>query len=193
MKTKNTKQEEKTRSKSIILDITKKRDDRKISEEQLEILEQLFFMGGITSYQASKQCNIDPKTAKSYFEEWAEKLTDDPQHESWITKEKKIRARVLESITKQIIPVKENLQHFEKLLAALLYHKKDGILVPNTSVDLDSVERIEKIVRANRIYFTELQQQYSAIEMTPPVESILEIELEKYIAQKQEIIANTVE
>jgi len=50
-----------------------------IEPEKLEELESLFFMGGITPYSASKQVGIDPKTAKIYFEEWAEKLVDDEQ------------------------------------------------------------------------------------------------------------------
>lgn len=41
----------------------------------------------------------------------------------------------------------------------------------------------------NRVYFSELQQQYSAIELAPPAEAVLERELEKLIAQKQNLSA----
>ena len=181
----------------------KAKQNHTLSPEQLQELENMFLMGGITSYQAAKFLHIAPKTAKIYFTDWAEQLISDPEHIPWVQKEKRARARALESLTKQIIPVMTTLTWFEKILHLLLIAKKEKKTdkdtldqARSTSTDTDTSNKIsntERIVRLNRIYLSELQQQYFSIDMMPPAEAILELELEKYIAEKQKIstVTNT--
>lgn len=56
-------------------------------------------------------------------------------------------------------------------------HKAYGFLINNNLAQL----------RADRIYAAELQQQYDAIEILPPPSAVLEAELEKRIAERNNI------
>lgn len=186
------------KSKSAVHFILKKTKDyskrnHTISEEQIASLKELFLMGGITPTQAGLFVGVDYRTAQTYFREWAEEILDDPEHLTWAEREAHARVRALESITKQIIKVNDTLARFEKILDNLLVkkNKKTGEFELNEKVmNIENlifrIVNIEKIVRLNRIYHSELQMQYASIEMMPPVAAILEKELEKWIAAKQE-------
>lgn len=169
--------------------------EHRLSDEKIAGLKELFLMGGITPTQAGDFIGVNFITVRTYFQEWAEEIIHDPDHQTWAEREAHARVRALESITKQIIKVNETLSRFEKILENLLVKKnkktkefelKEEVL--NIENLIFRIVNIEKIVRLNRIYHSELQQQYASIEMMPPVAEILEKELEKWIAAKQEKI-----
>jgi len=184
---------------SFILTTLKRKNYKKrintISAKQIASLKELFLMGGITPTQAGNFAGIDYRTVQTYFREWAEEILDDPEHLTWAEREAHARARALESITKQIIKLNEIIARFEKILENLLVIKnkktkefelKKDVMDVDTIVN--KIVHIEKIVRLNNIYHSELQMQYTSIEMMPPVAAILEKELEQWIAAKQEKI-----
>jgi len=186
------------KSKTAVNFILKKTKDyskrnHTISDEQIASLKELFLMGGITPTQAGLFVGVNHLTAKTYFREWAEEILNDPEHLTWAEREAHARVRALESITKQIIKVNETLARFEKILDNLLVkkNKQTGEFELKEEVmDIENIifriVNVEKIVRLNRIYQSELQMQYASIEMMPPVAAILEKELEKWITAKQE-------
>lgn len=172
----------------------KKREHR-LSDEKIAALKELFLMGGITPTQAGIFVGVNFLTVKTYFQEWAEEIIHDPEHLTWAEREAHARVRALESITKQIMKVNETIARFEKILENLLVKKNKQSGEFELKEDVMDIENIiyrivniEKIVRLNNIYHSELQMQYASIEMMPPVAAILEKELEKWILDKQQQI-----
>lgn len=169
-----------------------------ISPDKIAVLKELFLMGGITPTQAGLFVGVDFRTVQTYFQEWAEEIVDDPNHITWAEREAHARVRALESITKQIIKVQETLARFEKILDNLLVTKNKETGEFELKEEVFNIENlifriinVEKIVRLNRIYHSELQMQYASIEMMPPIAAILEKELEKWIDTKQATIKPT--
>lgn len=166
-----------------------------ISPKQIAELKELFLMGGITPTQAGQFVDVDYRTAQAYFRVWAEEILNDPEHLTWAEREAHARVRALESVTKQIIKVNETLARFEKILDNLLVKKNKQTGEFELKEEVMNIENltfritnVEKIVRLNRIYQSELQMQYASIEMMPPIVAILEKELEKWITSKHEQI-----
>lgn len=166
-----------------------------LSDEKIASLKELFLMGGITPTQAGLFAGVNFLTVKAYFREWAEEIINEPEHLTWAEREAHARVRALESVTKQIIKVNETIAWFEKILENLLVKKNKKTKqfeLKEKVMDIQNIlyriVNIEKIVRLNNIYHSELQMQYASIDMMPPVAAILEKELEKWIAAKQEQI-----
>lgn len=179
----------------ILIPLKRGKHKDKISVEQTKSLKELFLMGGITPTQAGIFVDIDYRTVQVHFRDWAEEILEDPEHLTWAEREAHARVRALESITKQIMKLNETIARFEKILDNLLVkrNKKTGEFeLKDNVMDADNITskivHIEKIVRLNNIYHSELQMQYASIEMLPPVSAILEKELEKWIISKQEQI-----
>ena len=78
--------------------MTKKtgRKPKNESKKLQDTLKDLFLEGGMTPYQAAQKTGVAFKTAQMYFIQFAKELTDDPNHEDWFEREKRVRQRALE-------------------------------------------------------------------------------------------------
>ena len=161
----------------------------KISDEKKAQLEELFLMGGIGPYQASKIVGVHWNTASTYFKEWAEILIEAEGHEDFVLREKRARAHSLEGITKTILSVRKRRQDLERILGNLIYDKdkkdpKKFNLKDVYTIAHPIVLGYTSQIRQDEIYLTELQLQYDTIKRTPPIEVILDREVEKLIGEK---------
>lgn len=164
-----------------------------LDADKFKTLESLFLMDGITPYQAAKIVGISYNTARLYFKDWAEELTEDEAHETWAMREKRVRARALEGIAKKIVAASERLRHIERIYGNIILKKdpkNSKKLITKHPNEIDPVlsSIYEKQIRMTEIFLTELQQQFDGIEMMPPAEAILERELEKLVAEKQAVL-----
>jgi len=163
--------------------------EHKISEEKKAHLEEIFLMGGIGPYQASKIVGVHWNTASAYFTEWAEILVESEGHDDFVIREKRARAHSLEGITKTIIGVRKRRQDLERILGNIIYNKdkKDPEKFNLKNVDFIDhpvVLGYTSQIRQEDVLLTELQLQYDTIQRTPPVEIILDKEVEKIIGEK---------
>ena len=159
------------------------KDNHTISSEKKDELEELFLMGGISSYMASRRVGIDPRTASIYFEDWAERLVEDEDHIPWATKEKYARARYKQGITKRIIKIETRLSYFQTRLTNIISKEIDGKRIATESPNEAHLEKYERYVRITEIQLTELQQEYAVIDMMPPTEVLLKKEIERMISE----------
>lgn len=141
-------------------------------------LKDIFLQGGITPYQAAMQTGYKFDTVKKLFKKWANELVSEEQREPWLEREKRVRQRALEGLSTKLTKVRERLKKFEEILDKIIKSE-------NEQVD-PRIELYEKIVRLNTALAAELQQQYDAIEMTPPTVEILLKEIEKLIDQRKQ-------
>lgn len=144
------------------------RKPRNESKQLQETLKDVFLEGGMTPYQAAKKLGIDFKTAQMYFIQFAKELTDDPNHEDWFAREKRVRQRALEGYSKRITQLKSDMKEYREILEDKLKKKDDA-----------GIERYERIVRQNTVILIEVTDMFDALEMTPPTETILLEELER--------------
>jgi hypothetical protein len=201
------KKKDPTSRKLLVLKKTGRKTPKE-SKEMQEVLRELFLEDGMTAYQAAQITGNHFRTVQNYFDEWADEIIKVSGHETWIAREKRVRARALEGISKKLTSVRTRLAKLYSILDELIEvrslvtkHEKalDRKLqaVVNTLDDdkfdkLNSeIERYERIVRLNDILASELQIQFDSIEMMPPSEAILDRELEKLIAEKQGISSKT--
>lgn len=68
---------------------------------------------------------------------------------------------------------------FRQLSNNLMMYNNFGVLV----------ERIQRQLQGERTFMAEIQQQYDGIEILPPPSAVLEAEIEKHIALKNELFA----
>ena len=163
----------------------KKKRASKLSKPKLEALKTWFFTGGVTPYQVSRELHIDPHTVKAHFQELAERLTTDEDHETLANREKRIIAQSMESTANRVVRVRKRLTYLDTQFQNLIAIKKNGKLIPRKKdVDHDLIEKYERMVRNNEILLADLQAQHDAMAMMPPIEAILEAEVEQAIAQK---------
>lgn len=159
-----------------------------ISENQKQELENFFLMR-ITSYQAAKTVGVSPQTAKTYYDLWAEELTEDAGHEPWFKREKRARARSLEGISQQIIRIMKRLDYLNRIFYKLILkqdpkNKENFILKSVDEINHHYVQLYEKAIRMNETFLADQQDHYSAIEIIPPSEDVLDREVEKLIGEK---------
>lgn len=147
--------------------------NNKLSKVKVSKLRELFYMGGITPNAAANIAGVDYLTAKTYFTEFAEELTEEDEHTPWAVREAHARARHMESITKNIIEVQESLDYYKSRLKKLIKKEKDG-----KSVKLIEADRL---VRDNRVILYELQTEYADLDSMLPTEILLQAELEKLL------------
>lgn len=162
---------------------------KQIPEEKRAYLEELFLMGGITPYQASRLVGIHHTTASTYYKEWSEVLVESEGHDDFVVREKRARAQALESITKTIIGVRKRRQDLERILGNLIYKKDEKDPEKFELKDVIFLEHpvilgYTSQIRQEEVFLTELQLQYDTIKRTPPVEAILDREVEKLIGEK---------
>ena len=178
-----------TAHKMLLTDLSQKNSSyKKISKEQLLELEELFLMDGITPNQAGKIVGVRFETAKSYFEKWAEDLVDDEHYETWVDRQKRIRARALEGITKDILATTERLRHLEVVFANIILTKNEkGALITKNVTEINHKLQYtyETQIRHNVELLAELKAQAFVISSAVPVNIILDRELSKAIAEKQ--------
>jgi len=162
----------------------------KLSKNKLLQLEEHFFMNGITAYKASKLVGVDYKTANSYFNEWAKKLTTDEKYETWVDKNTRVKARALEGLANKIFDVRKIQKRFsqrlEKIMNKIEFMEKRSKNTRELEKLESKVESYERIVRYNTILESELQQQYNSLEIIPPPKVVLEAEIEKFLRPTQE-------
>ncbi len=161
-----------------------KKTTRTLTSVKITELEQLFFIGGITSYAASKEVGIDPKTAKVYFIEFAEKLTEDEDHIPWATREKHARARYLESITRRVIKIKTRLEYYDNKLTKIITIEKNGKKIPDYNADINKIEKWDRLVRNTSLELNELQSEFALMDSMIPTDVLLQHELEKMVNEK---------
>lgn len=164
-------------------------------------LKELFIQGGVSSYQAALETGYDPKTVKEKFKNWSKELVGEQDRESWFEREKRVRQRALEGLSFKLLQVRNKLKVYNKLLAVSFGLSEDDFKSKDiekridttklTAADHEKIELYEKIVRLNTILESELQQQYDVLEMTPPSEEVLLMEVEKLIATKAITNKNT--
>lgn len=176
---------------SISLKTTKKRAyRRKVSSKsnnvltpaKIDALKTFFFMSGVTSNQAAIQVGCDPKTARTYFTEWAEELTEDINHVTWVQREQYTRARFLEGVTQNILATKKLLDYFTTKLLSIIHNKKGEVI---KSPDEELIEKYERYVRSYYTQYNEYQQQYLELQLIPPTGILLQKEIERTINEKQ--------
>ena len=181
--TKTNNKKDSNLKQTIKLDPKQKRDPRAnhfISDEKKMRLQELFLMDGITPYQAARVADVKFETAKRYFEMWSEELVDDPQYETWVQRQRRVRVRSLEGYTKKIIPITEQRNTLEKIVANLTFrkNKKKELKIKNSD-DLDHgiiLAYIAKIAVLNQ-QLIELQDRYDAVDSQPPAVIILQKEM----------------
>ncbi len=149
-------------------------------------LEYLFLMDGITAYAASKHVGCKRETAVRYFDQWAEALLQDPDHETWAYRQKCVRVRALEGYTRKIMSVTKQKGDMERIVGNLMYKEKTtgkGKTEKKTLVlkDPDSMDHAVILGYQGRItnvnqQLMELQEAYDAIDSKPPAEIILKQE-----------------
>ena len=164
-------------------------DGRVLDPNTVRELENLFLMDGITPYAAAKIVGCMYPTAVRYFDEWAENLIASPDYETWAYRQKRVRARALEGITKKIMFVTQQRKDLERIVGNLMYEKKKDketklekleLLDPrymNHPVILGYQGRITTLTQQ----LMELQSEYDAIDAAPPAEVILKKEIGQLI------------
>ena len=158
----------------------------KISDAKITYLESLFLMDGITAYQAAKLADVDIDTAQRYFDDFTEQLLREDEYETWAYRQKRVRARSLEGITKKILFVSQQRAELERTLSALLYYKngKDVLIsIPVDEMDHTKILRYNTSIMALTEQLIELQAQFDAIDSTPPADVILQHEINQMIKE----------
>ncbi len=169
---------------------------RRLTEQQKRELEELFYMDGITAWHAHKLTGVSYRAVKKYFLEWGEKLVTDEQYESWIEKQKRVRARALEGLTQQIVNVQTRLSTLQNQYSQITQDiheigqgRNKRIITKHrhvSNIDPQLQYGIDDQLRKNTILLEDLKAQAFAIQMMPPAEAIIEQEMEKAIAAKQQ-------
>lgn len=169
---------------------------RRLTEQQKRELEELFYMDGITAWHAHKLTGVSYRAVKKYFLDWGEKLVTDEQYESWIEKQKRVRARALEGLTQQIVNVQTRLSTLQNQYSQITQDiqeigqgRNKRIITKHrhvSNIDPQLQYGIDDQLRKNTILLEDLKAQAFAIQMMPPAEAIIEQEMEKAIAAKQQ-------
>lgn len=171
---------------------------RRLTEQQKRELQELFYMDGITAWHAHKLTGVTYRAVKKYFQVWGEELVNDEEHEPWTEKQKRVRARSLEGLTRQIVNVQTRLTTLEHQYAQLtrdthevggssggtgknkkIIHKYKHVSQINPQLQYGLDDQLRK----NTILLEELKAQAFAIQMLPPADVILEKEVEKQLAE----------
>ena len=165
--------------KQLILSKKSPNNNKTISHEKQEQLEELFIMDGITPYQAAKVVGIHQKTANRYFEQWAEELIQEPDHESWAYRQKRVRVRALEGITKKIIYVNSQRDNLQQVQHRLMFVKEgdEFVLKPEEYLKDNLVLAYNRGIMELTSQLMELQDEYDAIDSQPPASVILKHEI----------------
>ena len=108
-----------TRKTSITLSKTGRKKPNE-NKEMIETLKELFLMDGMTAYQASQITPYNFRTVQVYFDEWADEIIKVSGHEIWIAREKRVRARALEGISKKLTSVRTRLAKLYSILDELI-------------------------------------------------------------------------
>ena len=174
----------------------KRRANHQISEDKERALQELFLMDGITPFQAARIVGVKFDTAKRYFEMWCDELIEDPEHETWVQRQRRVRVRSLEGYAKKIIAITEQRNIMEKILVNLTFTKDEktkgdtvssfiGMKDNANNLKFKSSEELQhdlilsyntKIAILNQ-QLLELQDKYDAVDSQPPAIIILQKEM----------------
>ena len=160
-------------------------DGRKLDPATVRELENLFLMDGITPFAAARIVGCNFETARRYFDEWAENLLSTPEHETWAYRQRRVRARALEGITKKIMFVTRQRSDMERIVGNMMYSKVKHKETKLETIELKDPMYIEhgvvlgyqQRITALTQQLMELQAEYDAIDAAPPADVILKKEL----------------
>ena len=169
--------------------------DKKRKSDTDKKLTELFFQDGITPWRASIAANCSYDYALKIFGALGTKIVDKEQ-EDWIDRNEKVRKRTLEGLALKlenanviIKEVKTHITKYEEIQVDIQEDKDD-----KDHYDLNLYKNYGHLIgtfygtlHQQEVFAAELQQQYSAIEILPPPKAVLEVELEKRIAEKQNL------
>jgi hypothetical protein len=150
-----------------------------LSPQKQNKLKDLFLESGSTPYSASKELKITYRTAKRYFEKYAEEMLQDDTIETWFERESRVRKRALEGYASKMRTIRADIKSYRKILKQKLREKKDH-----------EIERYERIVRNQTMLLIDLTERFDSLEMEPPTEVLLQKEIEMRIAAKNGIEPN---
>jgi len=165
-------------------------DYTRITDDQIRELKLLFFMDGITPSAAATQVGCSRPTVKRYWQEWADDLIDDPEHERWVVKHQRVMARALEGLAKKILALSKRKHTLERIYANLIYKKPEEGKEPTeikylTTEEHYTILNYEGKILAIDKHLAELQAEYDAIEAKPPADIILRKEVAAIIDEVQ--------
>lgn len=151
----------------------------RLAEKTEKRIQDSFFEGGKTASQVARELHCDHKTITTRWNDMADTIVLNADHEDWYQREERARTRALEDLSCQVTSQRKTLEPQVKVLDEL----------DTTIENLENWQTLDQMVRKNRNRLSELIDQYDAIEMTPPMRIILEKETEVRIAAKQGITA----
>jgi len=169
--------------------------DSKRKSETDKKLTELFFQDGITPWRASIIANTGYEYARKIFSELGTKIVEDEQ-EDWIDRNEKVRKRTLEGLAIKLENCKTTITELKDHIVKYTEIQSDiqEIKGKDDHYDLNLYKNYGFLILSSystlhqeEIFAAELQQQYSAIEILPPPKAVLEVELEKRIAEKQNL------
>ena len=88
------------------------------------------------------------------------------------------------------------LNHLDELFLGLQRQRKEFFVAISKQItdNLDMyrrygflVEKIDRQIRSERVFNAELIQQYDGIEITPPLSAVLDAQIEKVIAERNDL------
>ena len=175
--------------KYLVLPKKPTENNKTISKEKEDQLRDLFTMDGITPYQASQVVGIHRATALKYFEQWANELIDDPEHESWAFRQKRVRVRALEGVTKKIIFVSTQRTNLEKILDRHLFitNGKEKTMKPPEQIQDNLILAYNRTIMDLTGQLMILHDEYDAIDSQPPAAVILKQEILELASEIQRI------
>lgn len=155
--------------------VTKAKKLAKVIEDAIE---RLFFEGNLTPTAAARKLNIDYKTLVSRWSEIAATIVREEDYEPFHIREAKARKRAIEGYSSKLEEVLTNKEILDKKWAGL--HPKLG----QDEITDNQILKVEAALRQNIILTTELQQQINTIEMAPPMDEVLQAEIEKRVDEQ---------
>ena len=164
--------------KQLVLPKKPRKSNECISEAKKSQLRDLFMMDGITPYQASQIAQVHRLTANRYFDQWANELIEEPDHESWAYRQRRVRVRALEGITRKILYVNSQRTNLKRVLDRHLFtNAKDEILKPMEQVQDNLIISYNKTIMDLTGQLMMLHDEYDAIDAQPPASIILKKEI----------------
>ena len=169
-----------TKSQEVVL-VEPKELGHRLTEDEKEELRDLFLMDGITYTQAGLKAGVTPQTAKKYFRMLAEEVVEQEGYKGWVDRQRRVRARTLEGITKQIIEVTEHLRDIQTIYDNII-KTENGDIRNAEDIDHGAQSKYASQIRETMEMLNVLRAQSTLIQSSPPADIILDREIEKAIA-----------
>jgi hypothetical protein len=127
----------------------------------------------MTAYRASEISKVNYKTVKKYFNEFADQLCQEENHEDWFTREKRVRQQALEGYSKQIKQIQDDIIKYRKILTVKIEEDDDT-----------GIDQYERIVRLQTSVLIDLTERFNELQLALPSEVLLDKEMEIRMAAK---------